>query len=268
VSEPVFDHHRTTIERAVARLKTRGDVLAVLVGGSIGHGFATASSDVDLLIVVSDAEWDRRLAAGDTTLLDQESATYEGGYVDCKYTSVGFMSEVAAHGSEQARFAFDGVDIAFSRIEGLDGLDDALQAAARYPIEGRDDRIRAFHAQLKYWQWLFREGDRSGNAYVRAMAAPNVVLFAGRLILAHNAVLYPGYKWLFGVVADVPSKPDGLMPAMAAVVERSGLDTVDALVALVAGFRDWGVTDQHWGTKFMLDTELAWLDGRPPIADL
>ncbi len=262
---PVFEHHRATIERAVARLQARDDVLAVLVGGSIAHGFATASSDVDLLIVVSDAEWDRRLAAGDTTLLDQESATYEGGYVDCKYTSVGFMREVAAHGSEQARFAFDGVEVAWSRI---DGLDDALRAAARYPIDGRDDRIRAFHAQLEYWQWLFREGDRSGNAYVRAVAAPNVVLFAGRLILAHNAVLYPGYKWLLRVVADVPSQPDGLGPAMEAVIERPGRDTVDALVDLVAGFRDWGVADQHWGTRFMLDTELAWLDGRPPIADL
>ncbi len=198
---PVFEHHRATIERAVARLRARDDVLAVLVGGSIAHGFATATSDVDLLIVVSDDEWDRRLAAGDTTLLDQESATYEGGYVDCKYTSVGFMREVAARGTEQARFAFDGVDIAWSRI---DGLDDALRAAARYPIEGRDDRIRAFHAQLEYWQWLFREGDRSGNAYVRAVAAPNVVLFAGRLILAHNAVLYPGYKWLLRVLRDVP----------------------------------------------------------------
>ena len=55
---------------------------------------------------------------------------------------------------------------------------------------------------------------------------------------------------------------------MEAVIERPGRDTVDALFDLVAGFRDWGVADQHWGTRFMLDTELAWLDGRPPIADL
>jgi predicted nucleotidyltransferase len=261
----VFEHHRTTIDRAAARLGARDDVLAVLVGGSIAHGFATASSDVDLLIVVSDDEWDRRLAAGDTTMLDQESATYEGGYVDCKYTSVGFIREVAAHGSEQARFAFDGVEVAWSRLDGLAG---ELGAAACYPIDRRDDRIRAFHAQLEYWQWLFREGDRSGNAYVRAVAAPNVVLFAGRLILAHNAVLYPGYKWLLRVVADVPSQPDGLVPAMEAVISQPTPANVDALVDPVAGFRDWGVADQHWGTRFMLDTELAWLDGRPPIADL
>ena len=215
--------------------------------------------------MVSDADWDRRLAAGDTTLLDQESATYEGGYVDCKYTSVGFMREVAARGTEQARFAFDGVDIAWSRI---DGLDDAVRDAARYPIEGRDDRIRAFHAQLEYWHWMFRESDRAGNAFTRALAAPNVVLFAGRLILAHNAVLYPGYKWLLRVLRDVSDQPPGLVPAMDAVIARQDRGAVDALFDLVTGFRDWGVADQHWGTRFMLDTELAWLDGRPPIADL
>ena len=261
----VLDHHRATIDRAVARLRARDDVLAVLVGGSIAHGFATASSDVDLLIVVSDAEWERRLAAGDVTELDLESATYEGGYVDCKYTSLGFMGEVAGRGSETARFAFDGVTVAWSRV---DGLEEAVRAAARYPIEGLADRIRAFHAQLEYWQWLYREGVRSGNAFVRAVAAPNVVLFAGRLILAHNAVLYPGYKWLLRVLGGVPDQPPGLAAAMAAVIDRPDRETVDALVTLVAGYRDWGVADQHWGTKFMLDTELAWLRGRPPIADL
>ena len=36
----------------------------------------------------------------------------------------------------------------------------------------------------------------------------------------------------------------------------------------MTGFRDWGVADQHWGTRFMLDTELAWLRGNPSIAEL
>ena len=240
-------------------------MLAVLVGGSIAHGFATATSDVDLLIVVSDAEWERRLVAGDTTELDRESATYDGGYVDGKYTSVAFMREVAERGSETTRFAFDGVTVAWSRVE---GLEEVVAAAARYPIDGQADRIRAFHAQLEYWQWLFREGVRADNAYVRAVAAPNVVLFAGRLILAHNAVLYPGIKWLLRVLRDVPDQPPGLAAAIDAVIERPGTDTVDALAALVMGFRDWGVADQHWGTRFMLDTELAWLRGQPPIAEL
>jgi predicted nucleotidyltransferase len=261
----LLEHHRATIERAAARLRLRDDVRAVIVGGSVAHGFATPTSDVDLLIVVGDDEWERRLAAGDVTELDLESPTYEGGYVDCKYTSVGFVRDVAARGSETARFAFAGVTVAWSR---MDGLEDDLRAAARYPTEGREDRIRAFHAQLEYWHWMHGEGVRSDNAYTRAMAAPNVVLFAGRLILAHNAVLYPGHKWLLRVLRDVPDQPAGLMAAIAEVVERPDRPSVDGLVELVTAFRDWGVAGQHWGARFMVDTELAWLRGKPPIADL
>jgi hypothetical protein len=43
---------------------------------------------------------------------------------------------------------------------------------------------------------------------------------------------------------------------------------VDALVACVRGFRDWGVDPDEWGARFMLDTELAWMHGRPPIGEL
>jgi hypothetical protein len=261
----VHDQHRATIDRATARLRERDDVLAVLVGGSIAHGFASATSDVDLLIVVSDAEWERRLASGDVTELDLESPTYAGGYVDSKYTSMAFIRDVAARGSETARFAFDGVKVAWSRI---DGLDDACRAAARYPLDGQSDRIRAFHAQLEYWQWMFREGDRSGNAYIRTLAAPNVVVYAGRLILAHNAVLYPGVKWLVRVLHGVAEQPAGLGTAVGAVVARPDRASVDRLVDLVRGFRDWGVAGQSWGARFMVDTELAWMRGRPAIADL
>jgi len=261
----VHDHHRATIDRATARLRARDDVLGVLVGGSIAHGFATETSDVDLLLVVADQDWERRLATGAVTELDFESPTYEGGYVDSKFTSMAFIRDVAVRGSETARFAFDGVQVAWSRI---DGLEEICRAAARYPIEERDDRIRAFHAHLEYWQWMFREGDRSGNAYVQTLAAPNVLLFAGRLILAHNAVLYPGFKWLLRVLRSAPDQPAELAAAIDAVVTRPNLKTVDRLVNVIRDFRDWGVAGQSWGARFMVDTELAWMRGRPAIGEL
>ena len=71
------------------------------------------------------------------------------------------------------------------------------------------------------------------------------------------------------VLRDVPEQPPGLTAGDRGRHRTTGTrDTVDALVALVSGFRDWGVADQHWGTRFMLDTELAWLRGNPSIAEL
>jgi predicted nucleotidyltransferase len=261
----MFEHHRSSIERAVARLQGRHDVLALLVGGSIAHGFATRSSDVDILIVVEEAEWQRRLAAGQVTELDHMSPTAPGLYVDAKYLSMGFLGEVAARGSETARFAFQGATVAWSRIS---GLEDAIRAAARYPIEHRADRIRAFHTQLEYWHWMFGEGARSGNVFVQILAAAYVVLFAGRLILAHNAVLYPGYKWLLRVLQDAPEQPPGLLAAAEAVVAHADQSSVDRLFELVTGFRDWEIGEPGWGARFMLDTELAWMHGAVSIAEL
>ena len=260
------EHHRATIDRAVARLRARDDVLGVLVGGSIAHGFATATSDVDLLIVVSDAEWERRLAAGDTTELDLESATYDGGYVDGKYTSLGFIRDVAERGTETTRFAFDGVTVAWSRVDGLEAAVRSRPRATRSTAAA--DRIRSFHAQLEYWQWLFREGVRSDNAFVRAVAAPNVVLFAGRPDPGPQRRPLPRPQV---AAAGAPRRARPAARAHCGDRRRdrtTGNGHVDALVALVSGFRDWGVADQHWGTTFMLDTELAWLRGNPAIAEL
>jgi len=260
----MLDHHRATIERAVARLRGRDDVLAILIGGSIAHGFATASSDVDLLIVVSDSEWERRLAAGDVTELDRESAAYPGGYVDGKYTSVGFMRAVAERGTEQARYALDGAAIAWSRIQ---GLEEEVRVAARYPVEGVAERIAAFAAQLGYWRWMYAEGERTGNPYVQALAAPHVVLFAGRIVLARNAMLYPGTKWLVERLRGAPVQPPGLMAAVEAVVVRPTTASIEALANLV-GEPDETTRDGAWGGRFMIDTELAWLHGGRAVADL
>ena len=103
---------------------------------------------------------------------------------------------------------------------------------------------------------------------MKALAAPYVVLFAGRLVLAQNAVLYPGHKWLLRVLRDVDDRPPGLISAIDAVVDAPDKKSVDSLFDLVTGWRDWGVADQHWGARFLLDTELAWVDGRAPIAEL
>jgi predicted nucleotidyltransferase len=261
----MLDHHHATIDRAVARLQGRDDVLAVLLGGSIAHGYATPSSDVDLLVMVDDDAWQRRLATGEVTELDYESPAVEGLYVDIKYLSVGFLHDVAARGSETARFAFQGAIVAWSRIG---GLEDAIRSAARYPIEHQGKRIRAFHTQLEYWHWLFGEGARSGNAFVKSLAASNVVLFAGRLILAHNATIYPGYKWLLRVIRDVPDQPPGLAAAMETVIAQPEPASVGALFELVTRFRDWNVGELGWGARFIVDTELAWMRGTPAIAEL
>jgi hypothetical protein len=51
---------------------------AVILGGSIAHGFARPDSDIDLLIVVSDREDEARLKDGRLQFFDNQVCTYDG----------------------------------------------------------------------------------------------------------------------------------------------------------------------------------------------
>jgi len=122
MSRSLFKHHQETIERVVQQLSATDAVLAVIVGGSVAHGFATESSDVDIMIVVSSEEYESRKRTGRLTYFNNQICTYEGGYVDGKYITIDFMKLVAEKGSEPARFAFKDAFMALSRADGLKQL--------------------------------------------------------------------------------------------------------------------------------------------------
>ena len=112
--------------------------------------------------MVDDAEWQRRLAVGAITEVDRESPTTPDSYVDMKYTSIEFMRDVAARGSETARFAFADAIVAWSQI---DGVEEAVRSAARYPIEQQADRLRCWGCRQPddLWHWWGVVADRSGR---------------------------------------------------------------------------------------------------------
>lgn len=60
--------HRSTAERAAAELGLRGDVDAVLLGGSVARGEHRSSSDVDLLVVAEYVDLPVRVVVGGVLL--------------------------------------------------------------------------------------------------------------------------------------------------------------------------------------------------------
>lgn len=98
-------HHVDSIVPIVEHFSTRDEVVALLLTGSLAHGFARPASDVDIAIVVSAAEYQKRKLVGELTYYDDRLSTYTGGYVDGKYVDLQFIRDVAARGSEPARFA-------------------------------------------------------------------------------------------------------------------------------------------------------------------
>src|SRR5436189_6323837 len=138
-------HHQATIQRTIDHFQAQPEVLALLLGGSIAHGWAQPTSDVDILIIVSDEEHERRSAENNTRFYRPELATYPDGYVDGKFISPMFLAQVEERGSEPARFAFADAQVWFSHLA---GLAERLPRTARYTLEDEVNRVKRFEAQF------------------------------------------------------------------------------------------------------------------------
>ncbi|KAK4039739.1 hypothetical protein C8A01DRAFT_46843 [Parachaetomium inaequale] len=265
-------HHTTTLQNTLAHFSPNPAVLALLLAGSLAHGFATATSDVDVLVVLTEEAYAEQLRSGERTFVSTALATYPGGFVDAKYISLGFMREVAERGSEPARFAFEGARVVLDRIPPEEGvLGGVLERIVGYPVEGKRERVVRFRAQLDAWRWYCGEGlrKREGDGgYLLGLAVRKLVLFGGRLVLAENEVLYPFHKWFLRVLEGVERKPEGLMECVRRVLGEPSEENVEAFYELIKGWREWEESSNRWGPQFMVDTELTWMSGHTPVDDL
>lgn len=258
-------HHIQSIQNVTEYFQRDPEVLALLLGGSIAHGFESPNSDVDIMILVSDADHQKRLEENRVHFFNLDLCTYEGGYVDGKYIPSTFIEQVKQKGSEPARFAFAGSRVLFSHI---DGLEAEVRKAAEFPVQGKDERIRKFYAQFEVWHWYCQEGLRLKNQYLLGTSISKFILFSGRLLLAHNELLYPYHKWFLRVLEQADDKPDQLLESIRELNTFPSSRNVEALYEKVKNFRPWIEGEFDWPTQFMFDSELTWVDGKTPVDDL
>ena len=260
----IRDHHQRAIDRLADAYREDARFRGLIIGGSIAKGFARDDSDVDFMIIATDAEYERRLATRDLFINRRDLCDYEGGFVDGKIINLEFLEDVAGRGNEPSRAAFLGAFAAYSHIPGLDAL---IERIPVYPEAGHDSRIKAFYSMAFIQHWLLHEAERHGNRYTLIRAASQLALFSGRLILAHNRVLFPYHKWLPRTLAAVPAKPAGFMEYFDALLEGPARDTATALFESIRDFHDWGVSDIDAYTWFMTDVEWSWMADSVPIED-
>lgn len=261
----MYPHHDESIRRLTEYFRTVSDAEALILGGSIAHGFASPGADIDVMIVVADGDYDERLRDGRLQFFDNQVCTYEGGYIDGKYISPSVLRTLADRGSEPARFAFQDARVLLSRMDGLERL---LEEVTRYPAAQKHDRMRRFYAQFEAWHWYAGEGLKLNDRYLLGASVAKLVLFGGRLILAHNELLYPFHKWFLTVLERAPDRPVDLMERIAHLHADPSAETITAFYQTVAGFRAWEMPETGWPNQFMLDSELNWLSGTTAIDDL
>jgi hypothetical protein len=261
----MLPHHTQSIENTTQFFKQQPEILALLLGGSIAHGFATSVSDVDVMIIVSHDEYTRRLQNEGVHFFNRELCTYPEGYVDGKYLTLDFLDQVQERGSEPARFAFKDASILFSSI---DSLSETLASITRYPVEQKSERIQRFYAQLQAWHWYAGEALKHQNPYLLNLSINKLILFGGRLILAYNELLFPYHKWFLRVLENAQEKPAEMMSQIDGLIAHPDQITIDRYVDTIKNFQPWSVPSRGWPNQFMIDSEWNWMNGQPSIDDL
>lgn len=258
----MLEHHVRFVDEVGERFRAQPSVEALIVGGSVAHSLARPDSDLDVMLVVAEEEFARRTESHEVTLFDSTAGDYEGGYLDAKYISRSFISEVAERGSEPARWAFADAIVVFSRTEELEEL---LGRAGAYPEEQRDEKVRNFLSHAMLMTWFHSEAAKRDDVYLAAYASSRLALYAGRTILAHNRLLYPFHKWFTTILERAPLRPPDLLQLMAAVLAEPTESNAQALTAAVVATVGVEPSIAEASSRFTEQTEWSWRYGRPPL---
>lgn len=260
----MLKHHERVIGGLVERFGDDERFPALIVCGSVAKGRATPDADVDVHFVATDEEFKKRKAKREYSYIIKDVCDVPGVYVDGKVVDLQFLKDCAERGSEPARFAFVDAFIAYSRIPELEEI---LKRIPVYQEHERAEKIRGFFAQVKYLMWLIPEADKRKDKYTPARAAADLVLFGGRMILAHNRILYPYHKWFMYELANAPEKPEGLIESAERLLERPCKESAKAFGERILNFTEWEGPKEGWVSWFMEKAEWNWREGRPPLQD-
>jgi predicted nucleotidyltransferase len=258
-------HHAQAIDGFVARYAAKEEFVALLLVGSLAHGFASPASDVDVMLVATDEEFRRRERERRLAFVERDLCAYPGGYVDVKVTSLSLLDRVADRGSDPARYAFKDAAILASREP---ALRDLLHRVARFPVEQKATRERRFLCQVLAWAWYMGQAEAHRDAYLTTVATQKLALFACRVVLNRNETLFPYHKWLVRETIRAPLQPDAFEPGLRDLLARPSSAAAERLRDAVLAFVGEAGAGLDWPAQFMADSELNWLHHEAPIDDV
>ena len=265
IGSQVEKHHQDAIQKFLQIYKEDESFLAILLAGSIAHGFSETDSDIDICIIVESREYQSRRAENRLAFSLWDICTYENGYIDCKVVDLDFLEKVRKSGSDPARYAFQDNRILYSKI---DDLQELLNKIVRYPIVEVHDRRKRFASQLLAWKWYYGEAVKKQNKYLVFLSMQKIVLFSSRIILNENRLLYPYHKWLLKVLEKAEKKPVALLARMEELLTSNSPEKVNRFCAEILEFIDCNERTVDWPNYFLRDSEQNWLNHAPPIDDL
>jgi hypothetical protein len=252
----VLATHRDIVDRMTDRYQADLDVVALIVIGSVARGDASPHSDVDAVVILKDEAFARRYPSGLSPLTAEELSWFAGDPLNAKPWPTRFLRAAAERGPEPTRFAFVDALTIFSRDPEVDAL---LPTIPRYPEHERAEKLASFAAQLPIHLSYLELGDYSENPYILTDTSHELALFGGRLLLAHNRLLYPGRKQFWQQLERAREMPERFFWLLQRLLRQPCIPSAHAFCEAVLGFQDWPKPAEGQGARYLRDRDEAWL---------
>lgn len=255
-------HQEETLAAYVRTVAADEESIAVVVVGSLARGTERRDSDVDVYLIVAEAAFARAIEREQLSYVNTEDSTYDGGYVDIKVATLDYLRRAANEGDDPVRASFLGARVAWTREP---EVADLVAAIPVLPDAVWEDRTASFIAQMRlYGGYFLKQGQQLGDEYLLRWAALHTVSSAGRALLARAHVLFPGNKYLTGLLAGLPDLPSGYLQLADHLLGAPTAEIGATFLALVEAHHDWPISREQTLSRFVRENELAWLTRVPP----
>lgn len=249
----LHEHHRQTIENLRNHFEPNKNFEAFIVNGSVARGEARKESDIDFYLVVED-QFLADLSAKNSIMFEANEYCVSpcpgaSGFAISKMA----LRELSDRGSELMRWAFNKAQIIFTRD---DGIEELVREIPSYPEADRIRRMESYHSQIYYHFSFFEFAYYSQTKYLIYETATQMLLAAGRLILADNRKLYPGRKWFYRELERTPDKPQGFCEAMVTFLDAPALDTGQQIIEMIQGHKAYPVPPEGMKARIVKESVL------------
>lgn len=260
----MYLHHEESIAKLKEYFAGREGVVAVILDGSVVKGTARPDSDIDAVVVVTEAQYEKLASENRLAEVITGHCTYPAGYFDIKYKTKSILERSARNASEPTRSAYQGAVVLFSEDAEIPPL---VERIAAYPEHEVADKLACFSANLKLNADYFLGCVREDNAYMRAHLAQEIVYSVYRLVLLENRALFPCNRRLEEAVRACKIRPQNLLELGAAFLKEITRERCDAFVSAFKAHTRLPVEDSVSAncSQYVKYYEDWWLRDAPPF---
>lgn len=258
----MYRHHEESLEIMKDYFKKQ-DVIALVFGGSVAKGNERPDSDLDAIVVVSDAVYEEKKAANCTAETISGLCTYEGGYFDVKYVTKEFLLDAARKGSEPARNAFVKARVLFSSDPEIEGI------VARIPVfqkSEKEEKLLSFYADFWLNYHYFLKGC-AAEGYMKLHAVNEIIYSLYRILLQEKEILFACNRRLEAQVEALSEAAAEFVKLGRQLAASQKMEDADAFVEKfweVSGYQPPEDVAEVLST-YVQDFEQWWRDPRPNI---